>query len=109
MRRHRRGGDRRRRQREAGDELDLVAGDQFGGDRLGGGARGRALVALDEFDPVRRDVAGVLLEVEIECLVHLGAEIGIDARIGQDNADPDGLGRGRADAECEAEDAQSCR
>ena len=35
--------------------LHLVAGDQLGRHRLGVGAGGRALVALDDLDLVRRD------------------------------------------------------
>ena len=91
LRHHRRERDRRRREHEAGEDLHLVVGDQFRGDGLGLRAGRRTLVALDDLDLVRRDVLGVQLDIEIERLVDLVAEVGIGAAERKHHADLDGL------------------
>ena len=93
----RRERDRRWREHETGKEVHLVVGDQFGGDRLGGGAGRRPLIALDQFDRIRRDILGVQLDVEIEGLVDLMTEVGIGAAKRQHHADFDVFGMGGAD------------
>ena len=83
--------DRRRREHETGDQFHLVVGNQLGDHRLGIGAGRRAFVAFDELDLVGADVLGVQLDVEVERLVDLIAEVGIRSRIGQHHADLDGF------------------
>ena len=102
LRHHRRQRDRRRREHEAGEDLHLVVGDQFGGDGLGLRAGRRAFVALDDLDLVRRDVLGVQLDVKIERLVDLVTEVGIGAAERQHDADFDGLSLG-GPAHCEGQ------
>src|SRR5262249_36747422 len=53
--------------------------------------RRRTFIALDQLDRVRGDILRVQLDVKIERLVDLIAEIGVDAGIRQDNAYLDGL------------------
>ena len=83
--------------------LTLSQGDQLGRHRLGVGAGGRALVALDDVELVGLEVLGVQLHVEIERLDLRVAEVGVDPGERQHEADLDGLRRRDACAERQRE------
>ena len=76
-----RNGDGGRRKYKASQYVDFVIGDQLGDHGLGVGARRRAFVTFDELNLKGSDILGVQLDVEIERLVDLIAEIGVDAGI----------------------------
>ena len=68
------------RQREAGEDVDVVAHDQFLREPLGDVGRDAAGVLADDLDLLAGDRVAVLLHVELDAVVHLGAGIGELAR-----------------------------
>ena len=83
----RRGGDRIGRIDPAGDDVDIVLGEQLLHRQFGIGA-GRVLhVALDQLDRVRLDLVGIELEVKLGAAVHLLRDFRGDAGIGHVDAD----------------------
>ena len=77
------------RQREAGQEVDLVAHDELGGQTLGDVGRDAADVLAHELELLAGDRIAVLGDVELDAVVELVAGVGELARIGQDDADLD--------------------
>ena len=64
-------GQRVRRQREAGEDVDVVAHDQFLRQPLGDVGRDAAGVLADDLDLLAGDGVAVLLHVELDAVVHL--------------------------------------
>ena len=89
------GRERVRGQREAREDVDLVAHDQFLREALGDVRRDAAGVLADDLDLLAGDGVAVLLHVELDAVVDLRRGVGELARIGQDDADLDGALRVR--------------
>ena len=74
------------------EEIDLFADDQFL-HRLLGHIAARILgVAFDKLDLMAAQLAGVKAHVQVHALLNLVAELGCSARIGENDANLDGLG-----------------
>ena len=86
MRRQRRGGERGRRDAEAGDDVDLVVDDQLLRDPLGV-VRDGAVVLEDDLDLLAGDGVALLLHIELDRVVDLLAGRGLAAGHRQDQAD----------------------
>ena len=92
------GGQRIRREREAGEDVGVIAHDQFLREPLGDVGRNAADIFADEFDLLAGDGVAVLLHVELDGVVHLRGGVGELAGIRDDDADLDGVLRiGRTD------------
>ena len=89
LRRHVGGRKRVRRQIEADDHVDLVAHDRLLRQTLGRVRRDAAVVLADEFDLLAGNRVAVLLHVELDAVVDLGARIGELSGKGHDHADLD--------------------
>ena len=85
------GAERFGRQREAGEDVDLVAHDQFLRQALGDVRIRAAGVLADDLDLLAGDGVAVLLHVELDAVVDLRAGVGELAGIGSDDADLDGV------------------
>ena len=99
------------REHEAGEQVDLLAHDQFLHGGLGGVAARILGVALDQLDRVRAEL-GLALErqVEVHAALDLLAEVGAAAGIVQHDADLDGPGGRRCcRRESQREAANACR
>ena len=83
--------ERVRRQREAGEDVDLVAHDQFLRQALGDVGVRAAGVLADDFDLLAGDGVAMLLHVELDAVVDLRRGVGELAGIGDDHADLQGL------------------
>ncbi len=79
------------RERETGEEIDLVAHHQLLGEPLGDVGGDAAGILADDLDLPAGDRVAVLLHVELDAVVGLGSGIGELARERQDQADLDGL------------------
>ena len=86
MRRQRCAGDRVRRKHEAGQDVDLLAGDQFLNGGLGDITTGALGVTLDQFDIVA-EISGMLLHVQFHTAADLLAELGCTSGKCQYDAD----------------------
>ena len=78
------------RQHEAGQDVDLVAGDQFLRQALGDRRIDAADVLADDLDLLAGDRVAVLLHEQLDGIVLLRCSIGELAGIGLDQADLDG-------------------
>ena len=87
--RHVAGRQRIRRQREARQDIDLVAHDQLLREALGHIRRDAADVLADHLDLLAGDGVAMLLHVELDAVVELDAGVGELAGIRQDHADLD--------------------
>ena len=86
-----------RRQKRAGQDVDLVTHDEFLGEALGDVGRDAADILADDLDLLAGDHVAVFLNVELDAVVELRARIGELTGIGVDDADFHGvLGHGRA-------------
>ena len=85
------GAERFRRQREAGQDVDLVAHHQFLRQALGDVRVRAAGVLADDFDFLAGDGVAVLLHVQLDAVVDLRRGVGELAGIGADDADLDGV------------------
>ena len=94
------GGQRIRRQREAGEDVGVVAHDELLRQALGDVGRDAAGVLADELDLLAGDGVAVLLHVELDAVVDLVAGVGELAGIFVDHPDLDRVLRvGRTGAE----------
>ena len=91
LRRHFRGGQRIRRQREAGEDVGVVAHDQLLRQALGDLGGDAADVLADHLDLLAGDHVAVLLHIELDAVVELHAGIGELPGKRQDHADLDRL------------------
>ena len=87
--------ERFRRQREAGEDINLVAHDELLRQPLGDIRVRSARVLADEFDLLSGNGVAVLLDVKLDGIVHLRRGVGELTRIGHDQSDLDGLLRVR--------------
>jgi hypothetical protein len=99
------GAERLGREREARQDIHVVAHHQFLGEALGHVGGRPAGILADELDLAARDLVAILLDVEVDAGLELVRGIGEGARIGQDDPDLQRLlrERGRRKAEPEAE------
>ena len=82
-----RGSERLRRQREAGEDVDLVANDQFLREAFGDVRIRSASVLADELDLLARDRVAVLFDEQLDTIVHLRRGVGELARVSHDQTD----------------------